>query len=178
MGVECQQRKSIMLCASCGAQIAENASFCPTCGKAVGRTSPSVAATPVPPQAQPTTAGGLSDNVAGMLAYVTIIPAIVFLLIEPYNKRRFVRYHAFQCIFFAIACMVASFALRIVAFMPVVRWTTLILWPLLWLAEVVLWVICLLKAYQGQMFKLPFIGNLAEQQAYKIPDDTNQAKAT
>jgi uncharacterized membrane protein len=51
------------------------------------------------------------------------------------------------------------------------------LWPLLSLAELVLWVICLLKAYQGQMFKLPFIGNLAEQQAYTIPDDTNQAKA-
>jgi len=112
-----------------------------------------------------------------MLAYVTIIPAIVFLLLEPYNKRRFVRYHAFQCIFFAIACMVASFALRIVAFMPVVRWTTLILWPLLWLAEVVLWVICLLKAYQGQIFKLPVIGNLAEQQAFTMPDDSNQAKA-
>ena len=73
--------------------------------------------------------------------------------------------------------MVASFALRIIAYMPVVRWTTLMLWPLLWLAELVLWVICVLKAYQGQMFKLPFIGNLAEQQAFTIPDDTNQAKA-
>jgi uncharacterized membrane protein len=159
-----------MLCASCGAQIAENAAFCPACGKAVGRTSPSVAT-------QPTIGGGLSDNVAGMLAYFTIIPAIVLLLVEPYSKRRFVRYHAFQSLFFAIACMVASFALRIIAYMPVVRWTTLMLWPLLWLAELVLWVICVLKAYQGQMFKLPFIGNLAEQQAFTIPDDTNQAKA-
>jgi uncharacterized membrane protein len=170
MAVECQQRKSIMLCTSCGAQIAENAAFCPTCGKAVGRTSPSVAV-------QPTTGGGLSDNVAGMLAYFTIIPAIVLLLLDPYSKRRFVRYHAFQSLFFAIACMVASFALRIIAYMPVVRWTTLMLWPLLWLAELVLWVICVLKAYQGQMFKLPFIGNLAEQQAFTMPDDTNQAKA-
>jgi uncharacterized membrane protein len=112
-----------------------------------------------------------------MLAYVTIIPAIVFLLIEPYNKRRFVRYHAFQSLFFAIACMVASFALRIVALMPVVRWTTLLLWPLLWLVELVLWVICLFKAFQGQMFKLPVIGNLAEQQAFTTPEDTNRAKA-
>ena len=167
-----------MLCASCGAQISENAAFCPACGKSVGKTSPGVAAVPAPPQAQLISSSSLSDNVAGMLAYVTIIPAIVFLLIEPYSKRRFVRYHAFQCIFFAIVCMVASFALRIVALMPVVRWTTLMLWPLLWLAEVVLWVICLLKAYQGQMFKLPVIGNLAEQRAYTIPDDTNQAKAT
>ena len=58
------------------------------------------------------TSGGLSDNVAGMLAYFTIIPAIVLLLIEPYSKRRFVRYHAFQSLFFAIACMVASFAIK------------------------------------------------------------------
>ena len=166
-----------MLCASCGAQIAETAAFCPACGKSVGRTSPGIAAIPPPPPAQPTTSSGLSDNVAGMLAYVTIIPAIVFLLIDPYNKRRFVRYHAFQSIFFAIACMVASFALRIVGHMPVVRWTTLMLWPLLWLAELVIWVICVLKAYQGQTFKLPVIGELAEQQAYTVPDDTNQAKA-
>jgi uncharacterized membrane protein len=166
-----------MLCASCGTQIAENAAFCPACGKPIGKTSPDVAAAPAPAQAPLTNSGSLSDNVAGMLAYVTIIPAIVFLLIEPYNKRRFVRYHAFQSLFFAIACMVASFALRIVALMPVVRWTTLLLWPLLWLVELVLWVICLFKAFQGQMFKLPVIGNLAEQQAFTTPEDTNRAKA-
>ena len=155
-----------MLCASCGAQIAENAAFCATCGKPVGKTSPGVATTTSSPQVQLTSSSsGLSDNLAGMLAYFTIIPAIVFLLIDPYNKRRFVRYHAFQSIFFAIACMVASFALRIVGHMPVVRWTTLMLWPLLWLAELVIWVICVLKAYQGQMFKLPVIGDMAEQQA-------------
>jgi len=112
-----------------------------------------------------------------MLAYFTIIPAVVFLLIDPYSKRRFVRFHAFQCIFFALACVVASVGLRIVAFMPVVRWTLLLLWPLLSLAEIVLWIICVIKAYQGKMFKLPVIGDLAEQQAFTMPDDTNQAKA-
>ena len=49
--------------------------------------------TPVPPQAAQS---GLSDNAAGALAYVTIIPAIVFLLVEPYNKNSFVRFHAWQ----------------------------------------------------------------------------------
>jgi len=38
-----------------------------------------------------------------MLGYVTIIPAIVFLLIAPYNKSRFVRFHSFQCIFLTVA---------------------------------------------------------------------------
>ena len=46
------------------------------------------------------TTGGLEDNVAGMLAYITIIPAIIFLVVEPFNKRRFVRFHSFQSIFF------------------------------------------------------------------------------
>jgi uncharacterized membrane protein len=156
--------------------MADSAAFCPACGKSVGRTSPGVADAPASPQPQLTT-GSLSDNLAGALAYFTIIPAIVFLLIGPYNKRRFVRYHAFQCIFFAVACMLASFALRIVAFMPVLRWTTLMLWPMLGLAEFVVWLICVLKAYQGQMFKLPVIGNLAEQQAFTMPDDHSQVKA-
>jgi len=165
-----------MLCASCGGQIADNAVFCPLCGNAVGRTSSGAAAIPATAQAQ-TKTGGLSDTLAGALAYFTIIPAIVFLLIEPYNRRRFVRYHAFQSIFFSVACMVASFALRIIAHMPVLRWSTLLLWPLLWLAELIVWLICVLKAYQGQMFRLPVIGNLAEQQALTTPDDNNQAKA-
>jgi uncharacterized membrane protein len=167
----------MLYCASCGAQIADDTAVCPACGKSVGKTSLGVAAASTPAQAPATTGSGLSDNVAGMLAYVTIIPAILFLVIEPYNKRRFVRFHAFQCIFFALACIAASFALRIIAFMPVVRWSTLLLWPLLGMAEFIIWVICLFKAYQGQMFRLPVIGELAEQQAFTVPDDTNQAKA-
>ncbi len=39
---------------------------------------------------------GLSDNAAGALAYVTIIPAIIFLIVEPYNKNSYIRFHAWQ----------------------------------------------------------------------------------
>jgi len=35
-----------------------------------------------------------------MVAYITIIPAIIFLVMEPYNKNKFVRFHAFQSLFF------------------------------------------------------------------------------
>jgi uncharacterized membrane protein len=41
----------------------------------------------------------MADNVAGMLAYITIIPAIVFLVMEPYNRNRFIRFHSWQSIF-------------------------------------------------------------------------------
>ena len=58
--------------------------------------------TPVPPQAAQS---GLSDNAAGAIAYITIIPAIIFLLVEPYNKSSFVRFHAWQSIFLGIAAI-------------------------------------------------------------------------
>jgi uncharacterized membrane protein len=105
--------------------------------------------------------------VAGALAYVTIIPAIVFLVLEPFNKKRFVRFHAFQCIFFTIAWVVIEIALSIIGHIPFLGWATLVLWPLVGLAVFVIWLILVLKAYQGQMFKLPVIGDMAEQQAGK-----------
>src|SRR5229473_3317459 len=54
--------------------------------------------TPTPPAAS----SGMQNNVAAALSYITIV-GIVFLLIEPYNKIRFVRFHAFQSVFFAVA---------------------------------------------------------------------------
>lgn len=107
----------------------------------------------------------MADNVAGMLAYVTIIPAIVFLVMEPYNKNRFVRFHAFQCLFFAVAWTVLWIALSIVAHIPILGWLTILIWPLVGLAGLIIWVILLLKANQGQMYKLPMIGDMAEKQA-------------
>lgn len=111
------------------------------------------------------TGGGLTDNVAGMLAYVTIIPAIIFLVIEPYNKSRFVRFHAFQSIFFCVALIAISIALSIFTLIPFIG---LILFPLhllIGLGAFAIWIILLLKANQGQMFKLPVIGDMAEKQA-------------
>jgi uncharacterized membrane protein len=46
---------------------------------------------------------GLSDNSAGALAYVTFIPAIVFLAMPPYNQSPYVRFHAWQSIFLFVA---------------------------------------------------------------------------
>jgi uncharacterized membrane protein len=110
---------------------------------------------------------GLADNVAGALAYLTIIPAIVFLVIEPFNRKRFVRFHAFQCIFFWVAWTVLWIGLSIIAHIPFFGWATYLIWPLISLAGFVIWLIVVLKAYQGQMFKLPVIGDMAEQQAGK-----------
>jgi uncharacterized membrane protein len=140
----------VAFCTNCGSQIPAGAS-CPKCA---GVSAP--ASTP---------AVGMADNIAGMLAYL-LIPAIVFLVIEPYNKNRFIRFHAFQCIFLCIALFVLGVALQVLWHIPFLGWAVgLLLWPLIGLAELILWIILLLKAYQGQMFKLPVIGDMAEKQA-------------
>ena len=139
-------------CSSCGTKVADGTTLCPACSSRA----------PVSPAAA---GGGLTDNVAGMLAYVTIIPAIIFLVMAPYNRSRFVRFHAFQSIFFAVAWTVLWIALTIVGMMPVLGWATIIVWPLLGLGGLIVWIILLLKANQGQMFKLPIIGDMAEKQA-------------
>ena len=112
---------------------------------------------------------GLSDNAAGAIAYLTIIPAIVFLVVEPFNKKSYVRFHSFQCIFLCVAAIVLDIAfgilLTIVTMMMPLAFFGVFLWPLVnlfWLAVVV---ICIVNAYQGKRFKLPYIGNLAEKQA-------------
>jgi uncharacterized membrane protein len=112
----------------------------------------------------------LEENVAGALAYVTIIPAIVFLLIEPYNRNRFVRFHSFQCLFVAVVLVVVDIALTIVSsifhLVPVIGWlVAALMWPLYSLAVLALWLLLVIKAYQHQIYKLPVVGDMAEKQA-------------
>jgi uncharacterized membrane protein len=108
---------------------------------------------------------GLSDNAAGGLAYITIIPAIIFLIVEPFNKNAFVRFHSWQCIFLSVAWIAVDIVLAILGRMPFVGLLLLVLWPLVGLGFLILWIVCILKAFNGQRFKVPVIGDLAEKQA-------------
>jgi uncharacterized membrane protein len=110
----------------------------------------------VPPPAAATE--GLADNVAGALAYVTIIPAILFLILDPYNKRPFVKFHAFQCIGLALV----AFALSMILVIPILGWIVGVVGDI---ALFVVWIMCILKAYKGERFKVPVIGNYAENMA-------------
>lgn len=138
-------------CNMCGAQIPDGASVCAACGNRP------VAAAAV------TTGSGLADNTAGMLAYITIIPAIVLLLIEPYSRNRFVRFHAWQSIFFNIAWWVIWIGLHIVLHFPL-GFLTVLIWPIVWLGGFIVWLVLVIKANQGQMWKLPVVGDMAEKQ--------------
>lgn len=108
---------------------------------------------------QPTnkTSTGLQENVAGLLCYLGgWITGLIFLLVEKENK--FVRFHAVQSIAISVALMVVYFVLGII---PIIGW---ILLPIVGLAALILWILLMIKAYQGKMYKLPFIGDFAEKQ--------------
>jgi uncharacterized membrane protein len=151
-------------CSGCGAQIADGTTMCAACSSRATAGGAAVATAPA------TSTGGMADNVAGMLAYITIIPAIIFLVIEPYNKNRFVKFHAWQNIFLHGAAIVLWIALMILtvaaSIVPIVGHLIVMLLGLVaWVGFFVVWVILLIKANAGQMYKLPFIGDLAEKQA-------------
>ena len=109
---------------------------------------------------------GLSDNAAGGLAYITIIPAIVFLIVEPFKRSSYVRFHAWQSIFFYVAWAVVHILVEVVqTLVPTVVFLTLTLWQLVDLAFFVVLVIVFVSAFNGKRFQLPIIGGLAEKQA-------------
>lgn len=116
-----------------------------------------VPSTPVPPPAV-TVNSGLADNVAGALAYVTIFPAILFLILEPYSKRPFVKFHSLQCIGLALCSLIFS-AIMII---PILGW---IIGAVGHVTVVIFWIISIIKAYQGERYKVPIVGNFVENMA-------------
>lgn len=114
-------------------------------------------------------ASGLSDNAAGAIAYLTFIPAIFFLIAEPYNRNSYVRFHAWQSILLSVAAIAVDlllgfalvFAFMFSPYLHLAAWQVI---RVLWLA---VWLVCVVSAAQGKRFKLPVIGTLAEQQANK-----------
>lgn len=155
-------------CPSCGTQVGESAGFCPSCGKPMAQAAPSATADAPSPASSGVgvSAAPLAENIAGMLAYFTIIPAIVFLLIEPYNRNRFIRFHSFQCLFTCGALLVIHVVLGIIG--NILPLLVLPIYALLGLAELALWLLLVVKAYQHEMFKLPVVGDMAERQANAI----------
>jgi len=101
---------------------------------------------------------GLDENVAGLLCYVLgWVSGLVFVLIETESK--FVRFHAMQsiCVFGGITG--AGIGL---GWIPFIGGVFSVLIGVLGLA---LWIILMIRAYQGAKFKLPWSGDLAEKWA-------------
>jgi uncharacterized membrane protein len=103
---------------------------------------------------------GLDPNLAGLFCYLLgLITGIVFLIIE--KESRFVRFHAYQ----SLAVFGALFVLSLIAgFIPVIG--TLIK-VLLAPVGLILWILLMVKAYQGERYKIPVAGDWAEDQSGK-----------
>jgi uncharacterized membrane protein len=142
-------------CAGCGAQMADGATVCAACGKGQSVGGGAAAA---PAQSATTQSSGLNDNIAGLLSYL-FIPAIIFLVVEPFNKNKFVRFHAFQGLFLGLVSIVGHIVLTII---PIIGWIIL---PFFSLAIFVIAVVAAIKAYGNNKWMIPVIGPMAEKQA-------------
>jgi uncharacterized membrane protein len=113
-------------------------------------------------------ASGLSDNAAGALAYFTFIPAIIFLIVAPFNTNSYVRFHSWQSILLNIVAFCINIVLGIVLsvgmfFLP--YFVQRMLWGLIELGWLLIWLLCVYNAFNGNRFKLPLIGDFAAKQA-------------
>ena len=145
-----------LACPDCAAQMPDTAAYCPACGRAMR-----------PVERAQGMVGILPETLAGALAYL-VLPAIIFLLVEPYNKSRFVRFHSFQCLGVCLAGVVVGASLRVVGFglffIPAIG--HMLVWLLsmvVGLAFIAVWFLLVAKALQGEMFKLPLVGDFAER---------------
>jgi len=108
------------------------------------------------------TSMGLEPNIAGLLCYVLgWITGIIFLIMEKENQ--FVRFHAMQSIVVFGAITVVDI---ILSFIPILGW--IINW-LIGVLAFILWIVLMLKAYQGQRYKVPWAGDFAEKQLKGTP---------
>jgi len=101
---------------------------------------------------------GIPENIEGLLAYLFgWLTGIIFYLLE--RKSKFVRFHAMQSLITFLALTLISFFLTLI---PFVGWMLGILVDLL---SFILWIVLMIKAYQGEKFKLPVVGEIAEKYA-------------
>ena len=136
---------------------------------------PPVQVSSQPPAQAGKSSTGLDENIAALLSYVFgWVSGLIFFLIE--KDSRLVRFHAMQSILLSAAAIVIGIVFWIVAVVSslVVSYISGILGGIVWivmmlagfligLGIVIGAIICLVKAFQGQYFKLPVIGNFAEK---------------
>jgi uncharacterized membrane protein len=143
-----------MICSNCDAHMPDVSAFCPACGSSVD-IEESIASEP-------------RERLLGALAYLGLIPAIVLLAIPALRRNPFIRFHAWQAVLFSGSSIILGLALRLLfvvfSLLPVVGF--LLAWLSLGIAAlgvVMLWVVLVVKAAQGQRYELPLIGPLAAQ---------------
>ena len=147
--VSVETPKPTGVCAKCGTKNAEGTKYCQNCGSMLDVQATRVAGSTT----------SLEPNVAGLLSYLGIwITGLIFILIEKENK--FVRFHAMQSIVTFGVITVLWVVLQVLAS---VFWPFYFLGFPFWILSVVLWIVLMVKASQGERFKLPIAGDIADK---------------
>lgn len=104
---------------------------------------------------------GIDPKTAGLLCYLLgFITGIIFLILE--KRSRFVKFHAIQSIAVSVVILVINMLLGWIPFLGAI--ISFILWPV----SVILWIALMMLALQGKAYKLPVVGDWAEQQTDKF----------
>jgi uncharacterized membrane protein len=136
---------------------------------------PPVQVSSQPPVQAGKSSTGLDENIAALLSYIFgWVSGLIFFLIE--KDSRLVRFHAMQSLLFNVLVGVVAIALWIVLFVvfliaaqlsnalaTLLSVVSILVWGVFLLAILAGFILCLVKAFQGQYFKLPVIGNFAEK---------------
>jgi len=97
---------------------------------------------------------GLEENVAGFFCYLLgFITGIIFLAVE--KKSSFVKFHAMQSTITFLGLFIISL---ILGFIPIIG---LLVYPI-WILSLILWLVLMIKALQGERYSLPIVGKMAE----------------
>jgi uncharacterized membrane protein len=113
---------------------------------------------------------GLDANIAAALSYfLGLLSGAVFFGIE--TDSRFVKFHAMQSMLASVAAIVIWIVYMVLAgilvYIPVLGWLVmLLLWAGLTIGMLGVWLFSMFKAFQGERFKLPYIGEVAEKQVW------------
>ena len=136
---------------------------------------PPVQVSSQPPAQAGKSSTGLDENIAALLSYIFgWVSGLIFFLIE--KDSRLVRFHAMQSLLFNVLVAVVGIALWIVLFVvfmiaaqvsgtlaTLLSLVSILVWGVFLLGILAGFILCLVKAFQGQYFKLPVIGNFAEK---------------
>ena len=105
--------------------------------------------------------GGFDEKQIGLLAYITPVPALALLLIEPYSRNSFVRFHCYQCLLLTLASFVLTPLTLTLSFV----YFGGLLSNLVHLLITAAWVWAAYMAWKGERWQVPIIGVFARRQA-------------
>jgi len=103
----------------------------------------------------------LTPTAAAAIAYLTFIPAIVMLVIEPYKRDNFVRFHAWQCIVLSGVSLIGGEVLKVLGHMGM-WWFMAGIHAMFHIILFIFWLVAIIKASQGERYGIPIVGEIAE----------------